>query len=143
MNDDQIKHYGIIGMKWGVRRFQNKDGSLTSAGRKRYSDDNTDNELSNSMSKKKNISEMTDDELDVAIRRLEREKRYSSLVSELPQKQISTGKRIADKFMSETVVNIATRSAEEIGTQVAKHILSKAVNKIAKEEIVYPNNKKK
>ena len=33
---DVLQHYGIRGMKWGVRRFQQKDGSLTSQGRKRY-----------------------------------------------------------------------------------------------------------
>lgn len=32
----EIWHHGILGMKWGIRRFQNKDGSLTAAGRKRY-----------------------------------------------------------------------------------------------------------
>ena len=36
MNADELKHYGIKGMKWGVRRFQNEDGSLTNAGKSRY-----------------------------------------------------------------------------------------------------------
>lgn len=40
-----IAHHGVKGQRWGVRRFQNEDGSLTSAGRKRYdvNDDGTAN----------------------------------------------------------------------------------------------------
>ena len=36
--DGELLHYGIKGMKWGVRRYQNKDGTLTNAGKKRYDD---------------------------------------------------------------------------------------------------------
>lgn len=36
MDNHELTHWGVLGMKWGVRRYQNKDGTLTPAGKKRY-----------------------------------------------------------------------------------------------------------
>ena len=45
----ELYHHGIKGQKWGVRRFQNKDGSLTPAGKKRYDEPNIGRKASESV----------------------------------------------------------------------------------------------
>lgn len=33
---NELYHHGILGQRWGIRRYQNKDGTLTKAGKRRY-----------------------------------------------------------------------------------------------------------
>lgn len=45
ISEEELQHHGIKGQKWGVRRYQNADGSLTAAGRERYADSIADTKV--------------------------------------------------------------------------------------------------
>ena len=75
---DELYHWGIKGMKWGVRRYQNKDGTLTSEGKKHYSQDHEDYTRAHT---KKSVREMSDSELNARINRLQKEHQYERLTA--------------------------------------------------------------
>lgn len=151
MYSNEIYHHGIKGQKWGLRRFQNKDGTRTAAGKKREreslphkifskfarkksSSEKQDDgapkavvkrRIKNSKSEKTKAKYLSDDELNRRIERLKLEKSYNQLLEET-RKNTPEAKRVsaAKKLVSE----IANASIKNIGTQLVTYGLGSAAN---------------
>lgn len=83
--NDELYHWGIKGMKWGVRRYQNKDGTLTPAGKKHYAGDGNAGEEEQKVEYApkrtgKDASAYTDEELRARIQRMQMEDQYRTLM---------------------------------------------------------------
>lgn len=78
MEYTSLSHHGIKGMRWGVRRYRNKDGSLTPAGKKRY-DSMSDDAKTASDIRTKKVSQMSNAELKKLNERVRLEQEYSRL----------------------------------------------------------------
>ena len=78
-HNNELYHWGIKGMKWGVRRYQNSDGSYTAAGKKRRksrTDGWSDDAKEAWQLKKKKLNQMSNAELQKLNKRQELENKY-------------------------------------------------------------------
>ena len=123
---DYIYHHGIKGQKWGIRRFQNKDGSLTPAGRKRqkHNDDGPIHEDYSKSHNTKSVKSMSDKELRDRINRLNMERQYAQLTA--------TEKSMGRKIVSEVLLNVGKELAKDYLKKYAKQGIEEALKRRAK-----------
>lgn len=123
----ELYHYGIKGMKWGIRRFRNKDGSLTAAGKKRYSDDYVKAHSG------KDVKEMSDNELRSVNNRLQMERQYQQLTKKSTSNR---GKKIVNAVISTAGTLVALEGAyktyKKYGNQVIETIGNMVVDELNK-----------
>lgn len=126
MNNNELYHHGIIGMKWGVRRYQNKDGTLTNAGKKRYNQDNwSEDAKAASQLKKKNVNQMSNAELRKLTERQQLERNYSSLNPSAIQKGLVAAAAVAGALGTIASLQKNGKKVLDMGQKAVKNIASK------------------
>ena len=112
---DYIKHHGIKGQKWGVRRYQNKDGSLTPAGNKRYSDSERRGQMKK-IAKRKNVKFDSDRKTaEYASKNIA--SRTAGVVAKTASIEVLKTAFTGGKLGPDTIKQIATNSAMNIAEQ--------------------------
>ena len=107
MEKNELVHHGIKGMKWGVRRTE---AQLARARGNTKSDEKTSSTSTKKAepTKRKKMSEMSDEELRRVVNRLQLEQQYRNLNPE----KVSTGKKFANKVVKDIVIPVATEVAK-------------------------------
>lgn len=125
--DNTLVHYGILGMKWGVRRT--KAQLARARGEQLQSSKGTSTKESGKVSStagaKKKVADMSDDELRKAVNRMQLEKQYR----ELSPKQVSLGKKFVDTTLKQVVIPAATTASKNYLTKYIEKELEKSMNK--------------
>lgn len=142
-----LAHHGILGMKWGIRRYQTQDGTLTATGKVRYGRKMTaqrkaaarkaaqtkkrnaeakakeaaKREADERAGRPRDVSTMSDQEIRDFLNRKDLEKRY---LAEVTPKQVEKGQSAAQKYLGMFGDTLASSIVKGIANKLAKNLLN-------------------
>lgn len=134
--NDQIWHWGIKGMKWGVRRYQNTDGSLTDAGKRRYSTDVAAN------AKKKKDNRLPEESLNDPNRWVKEDRERTKRVVDSGSQMAGNLKTLNDKSMRIQArrtpkMDLSKMTDQEMREQINRAMLEKQYDDMFNPKKVY------
>lgn len=143
--DNELMHYGVLGMKWGVRKSRKSSGTRKRKSKSKLfakTDTNKKPAAKPQTTTKKSIKNMSDEELEAYVNKAEKRLNLEKRYRDLTPKETSKGKKFVETIMKDMVVP----AAKDVGKQFIKSQMTKAVNKkfdLGDEYKIYTNNKKK
>lgn len=133
MNRNELYHHGIKGQRWGIRRFQNEDGTRTAAGKKRYAESLSDEEKS-AIVKRTNIEK--------AYRKAQVENSRIKPVKEIidqSQSSMNALKRISDDSIKNSTkklkLDLSQMTDKEMRDKINRQLLENQYNNLFAPEV--------
>lgn len=137
MQYNHLCHTGVKGMKWGVRRYQNKDGTLTDAGKKRYARDAREKEFNKydkqagkyyKESKKNGRTDLEVDAKRYVTEDLQRTKRLTDASSQMTRELQNVNNKAAKNDLKKNKMDLSDMTDKEMRDQINRAILERQYN---------------